>query len=323
MEYGRVAGVEKRVSRIVFGCAIGAMWEGKDVSHLLDKARDVGINTFDTARVYGRSEESLGRWLNTQNREELVVISKCCHPSPEGEKCVGEAFILEDLETSLNALRTDYIDIYLLHRDNEAVPASEIVETLNACRAAGKIRAFGVSNWRIERIIEANAYAKSHGLTPLSCSSPHFSLAEQIPGKWNGGCLTLTGKSNAASRTWYRENAFSILAFSSLANGFFSGKMRSDQPETRELFPAPLRVGYFTEDNFKRLAAAEALAKEKGCTVAQIALKWLFTQGLNVFALVGSSSPERIAENAAALDITLTREEAARLNLEISEVHAP
>ena len=86
-------------------------------------------------------------------------------------------------------MRTDYIDIYLLHRDDPAVPASEIVEIFNAMHREGKIGAFGGSNWTHERIQEANAYAKDHGLIPFTVSSPNFGLADQIADPWGGGCF--------------------------------------------------------------------------------------------------------------------------------------
>ena len=314
MEYFTIDGFEKKLSRIIFGCA--DMSEGKDASLLLDEALALGINTFDTARVYGKSEKSLGTWLKSQNREDIVIITKGCHPSFLGRKRVTRNDFLKDLKLSLNALGTNYIDIYLLHRDNELVPVGEIIEMLNECHERGLIRAFGVSNWSFERIVEANEYAKAHNLMPFMFSSPHYSLAEQIHSPWGNDCVSLTGKDSAKAREWYRKSKFPVLAYSALAHGFLSGKCESGHLDSLKNIDYFAKKGYLSEENIKRLSRVEQLAKKKNCSVSQLSLAWLFTQGLNVFAITSVSSPIRLRENCGALDIHITHEEAAWLNLE-------
>ena len=209
--YGKIQGLEKPVSRMIFGTAIGPMIEGKSADELLDAALVKGINTFDTARGYGRAEESLGGWMKRRdNREQVVVIER-------------------ELAESLQALQTNYIDIYLLHRDDPKTPVSEMIDTLNKLQKEGKIKIFGVSNWTHERIEEANRYAKEHQLQGFSVSSPHFGLAEQVADPWGGDCVTITGKQNEAARNWYRDNQMPIIAYSSLARGLMAGKIKSSQ----------------------------------------------------------------------------------------------
>lgn len=117
--YGKIPGLKKIVSRMIFGTAIGPMIEGKNTDELLDAALAKGINTFDTARGYGRAEESLGGWMKRRdNREQVVVISKCGNCDSDGSVCVNRKVIETELVESLQALQTDYIDIYLLHRDD-------------------------------------------------------------------------------------------------------------------------------------------------------------------------------------------------------------
>ena len=223
-----IPGIDKPVSRIFFGTAIAPMLAGKNVNALLDAVMAHGINAFDCARGYGFAEKSLGRWVRDRNnREQVVILTKCGNVNRKGEVAVNRKVILKELAASLRALNMDYIDIYLLHRDDPKTPVSEIMETLNECKQAGKIRIFGVSNWTHEHIAEANAYAAAHGLDGFSVSSPNFGLARQVSDPWGGECVTVSGPENAAAQSWYAENRMPVLCYSSLARGFFSGKFRS------------------------------------------------------------------------------------------------
>ncbi|MCH5350463.1 MAG: aldo/keto reductase [Clostridiales bacterium] len=315
MIYGKIPNFDKKVSRIIFGCAVKDMSAGKDASRLLDSALECGINTFDTARVYGKSEYSLGKWLKQQNREELIVITKGCHPSPLNRRRVNRKGILSDLEKSLNTLEVDYVDIYLLHRDDPLLPVDELVETLSECKSKGLIRAFGGSNWRYERIKEANNYAELHGLSPFACSSPYFGLAEQLRDIWGGG-VALSGAENAPARKWYTENNFPVFSYCSLGHGFFAGKINPSVPSSINNLDRFAKKGFLSDDNLKRLERAIELASQKNCSVSDIALSWIFSHGMNVFATVGASSPERVRANANSTSIVLTEKESDWLNLE-------
>ena len=314
--YGKIPGLEKPVSRMIFGTAIGPMIEGKNADELLDAAFAKGINTFDTARGYGRAEESLGGWMKRRdNREQVVVISKCGNCDSDGSVCVNRKVIETELAESLQALQTDYIDIYLLHRDDPKTPVSEMIDALNELQKEGKIKVFGVSNWVHERIEEANRYAKEHQLQGFSVSSPHFGLAEQIADPWGGNCVTITGKQNKAARNWYQENQMPIIAYSSLARGLMAGRIKSSQEvQAAEILDPFCVKGYVCHDNFERLARCEELAEKKGCTVSQIALAWMFRQDLNIYVLVSTTRAFRLEENLRAFTVNLSEEENRYLN---------
>lgn len=316
MEYGDIAGVKQPVSRILLGTAVKPMLFGQDADEMLDAAVGNGINAFDTARNYGGAEASLGRWLKKRGvRGEVVLLSKCAHPDERGSR-VNERAIREDFARSQEALGTDYIDIYLLHRDDERVPVGEIVELLNAMRREGKIGAFGGSNWTHERLAAANEYARSRGLIPFAASSPNFGLAHQMCDPWGGGCVTISGAENGAAREWYRKTQLPVIAYSSLGRGFFSGKFRSgERARARKVLDAVARKAYDCEENYLRLRRAEELAGKKGCTVSEIAMRWVFSEGLNIFAVVSASSRERILGNIAALSLPMTAKEAEYLDL--------
>ncbi len=306
----RLEGLNKSISRMLFGTAMGPMLAGEDASELLDAAFALGINTFDTARGYGLAEESLGRWVNERgNREDIVILSKCGNVK-NGIVKVDADVINTELEESLRALNTDYIDIYLLHRDDRNVAISETMETLNEARAAGKIKLFGVSNWTHERIEAANEYAYEKGLKGFSVSSPHFGLAVQVKDPWGGDCVTITGDENVAAREWYKKSKMPVVAYSALARGFFSGSFRSDDLEGAENFlDGPAKVGYLYEVNLRRLERAEALARKYETTVAMIAMRYMFSTDMNIYSVVSSTKKENIRRNVEALSSRLSVED--------------
>lgn len=196
-------------------------------------------------------------------------------------------------------------------------PVSEMIDTLNELQKAGKIKVFGVSNWTHERIEEANRYAKEHQLQGFSVSSPHFGLAEQVADPWGGNCVTITGKQNEVARNWYQENQMPIIAYSSLARGLMAGRIKSSQEAQAVEILDPFCVkGYVCHDNFKRLVRCEELAEKKGCTVSQIALAWMFQQGLNIYVLVSTTKTFRLEENLRAFTVELSEDEIRYLNLQ-------
>lgn len=315
VQYGSITGIAQPVSRVLLGVA--SIPERADANAWLSSILETGVNFFDTARVYDQSEETLGRWFDEcGTRQRVALLSKCCHPFLNLRRVSAKA-IRRDLRLSLQALRTDYIDLYLLHRDDPAVPVGEIVETLNELKAAGKIRAFGGSNWTHSRIEAADEYAYSHNLTPFSASSPNFSLADPVGDPWGHNSVSIAGRAQAEARAWYAKTQLPVIAYSALARGLFSGRLQSaDADRAEQYLDIYARRGYASAENFERLRRCEALAKQKNATVPQIAMAWAFQQGLNLFAIVSTSSAERMRANIAALDIALSKEECRYLNLE-------
>src|SRR5262249_2528020 len=182
-----------------------------------------------------------------------------------------------------------------------SVPVGPIMETLNEHHKAGKIRAFGGSNWSAGRLREANEYAQARGLVPFAVSSPNFSLAEQVKEPWPG-CVSISGHKGEADRQWYTQNQTPLVTWSSLAGGFFSGRFKRDNLDTfQEYLDKVCIEAYCYEENFKRLDRAEQMAKEKGLTIPQLATAYVMSQPLNIFAIVGCANG---AEFKANLDPT-------------------
>ena len=335
MKYINVNGINKKCSGLVFGTAtpklFAAVKEGAtqaDINaayELLDEVFDAGINTFDCAAHYG--EEIMGSWMESRgNRDQCVIITKCAHPNQWRDR-VTDFDILADVHDSLKKLKTDKIDIYMLHRDNHQVPVSVIVDTMNRLHDEGKIGAFGGSNWTHERIQAANEYAAEKGLKGFTVSSPNFGLAQQIADPWKcdahfgDGCVTISGPENVDARKWYAQNPVTVFAYSSLARGFFSGAFRSDEPEkAMKILDGPGMTGYYCPDNIERLRRCEIIAEKKRITVAQAAMAWIYHQSFDVAALSSPVTKEQIMQNIAAIDIELSEEEAAWMNLEREDI---
>ncbi len=315
--YGEIPGINKKVSRIFFGTASAPFAAGK-AEALLDSIFDLGINAIDMARNYKGAEKSVGDWMQKRgNREDLVLLSKCAHPDiVTWRKRVTVKDIKDDLKTSLDLLQTNYLDIYLLHRDDPDVPVGEIIEIFNELYSDGKVKAFGGSNWTHERIEKANEYAYAHNLRPFVVSSPNYGLADQVNDPWGGGCITISGPSNQAARNWYIKNNMPVIAYSSLGRGLFSGKIKaSDKESAADFLDEFAMKGYFSDDNFERLRRCEEMALKKNCTVPQIAMAFIKSQGINTFAVVGTAKAFRMQENIDAFSIELTIDEANYLDL--------
>lgn len=317
MEYGALPDVSKPVSRLVQGTVMIRSADLDTSFALLDAVYELGGTTFDTAHGYGGGdcERTFGRWLRERGlRDQVVIIGKGAHHNADRRR-VTPFDITADLHDSLARFGIDYIDIYLLHRDDPSVPVGPIVETLNEHHRAGKIGAFGGSNWSVARLQEASAYAQAHGLKSFVASSPNFSLAEQVKEPWPE-CVTISGPAGESDRAWYAQQQMALFTWSSLAGGFFSGRFTPDNLDTFTDGLDKLCVeSYCYPDNFARLERARTLAQQKGLSLPQIALAYVMSQPLNIFALVGTQNGAEFRQNVEALAIKLTPEEIAWLDL--------
>ena len=331
MNYGHIEGVEKPVSRIVFGTAMPTLFgafrsvyeNAPDFPRRLEAAFELldgvfarGVNCFDCADHYG--EEPLGEWLEARGlRDRVVILAKGAHHN-RWRKRVTDFDILHDVHNSLAKLKTDRLDMYLLHRDDPTQSVGPIMDALNRCRDEGKLGVLGVSNWEIPRIEAANEYAAKHNMAGFTVSSPNFSLAETLCDMWGGGCVSISGPQNADARAWYAKNRVPVFAYSAMARGLFSGRVKSGDPEGAKALLDEFAVkGYHCPDNFERLRRCEVLAAKKGLTVPQIALAWIFNQrALDVYALVSTSRPENMEADAVACGTALSDAECRWLNLE-------
>lgn len=286
-------------SQIALGC-LPFQEESEEHWHrLLDAYFERGGNFVDTAHAYGggQSERIVGRWMEKRGvRGEVILLTKGCHPERGEWYRVRPDAIERDLAESLERLRVETIDIYLLHRDDPRVGVDELIDCLNEQKRAGRIKHFGASNWRVERIVEANAYARSKGLDGFAISSPNLSLAAPKENLWRD-CITVT----PAELEWHESTQFPLLAWSAQARGFFSGRYapgRVDDPFMARVYDSP--------ENWERLRRARLLAEAKGVEAIQIALAYVLCQPFPVFAAIGPESLEQLLSSLKAAEIQLT-----------------
>ncbi len=305
MPTAAIPGIDLPVSRLIMGTMYHVTGDLAKTCAMLDHYVERGGNALDTAWVYG-TEAHVGQWLKLRGiRERMVLIAK----GAADARCTP-AMVTAHLLQSLERMQTDYADMFLMHRDNPTVPVGEFVDVLNEHLRAGRIRAFGGSNWSTARLQAANDYARQHDLRGFAASSPHFSLAVWNEPMW-ADCVAAV---DPASRAWYAGTGMPLLAWSSQANGFFSGRFGTE-PGTATA-AANIRRVWFNPDNFRRLQRVLELAQRKGVTGAELALAYVLRQKLNGFALVGPESITEMNAAFAALDVELSATELAWLNLE-------
>ena len=308
MKYSTIDGVTKPdgdpkpIARIVCGTMVeGATNRLTQGLALFDDYFERGGNCFDTAHVYG-SEPIVGHWLTTRKvRDEVTLIVKGAHTpccTPEG--------LNREFEQSLRDLEIECADVYMLHRDNLEVPVGEFVDVLNQHKNNGKIKVFGGSNWSLERLKEANEYARANGLQGMQVASNNFSLARMVEAPW-AGCVS---SSDADSRAWFAQNGLSLFAWSSQARGFFA---RADR---EFLADQELVRCWYSDDNFERLARAQELARAKNVSPVVIAAAYVLAQPFPIHALIGPRALSETRDSMAALEVTLSEDEVKWLNLE-------
>ncbi len=317
MSYGNIPGLNKPVSRIIHGTIMANSKEPEASYALLDAVLEQGINTFDTAHVYGSgdNERTVGAWIRARGiRDQVVIVAKGAHHNADRRR-VTPFDITADIHDTLARFQTDHLDLYLLHRDDPTVPVGPIVEVLNEHHRAGKIGPFGGSNWSWERVQAANEYAAAHGLVPFALSSPNYSLADMVKEPWEN-CISIAGAQGTAARQWYAAHNMPLFTWSSMAGGFFSGRFTPDNLDTfTDYFDQLVVNSYCYADNFRRLDRARELAAAKGVTLAQIAVAWVLNQPLDIYALLAPRSAEECQLNIAALHLKLTPAEMDWLNL--------
>ncbi|NIK58013.1 aldo/keto reductase [Kribbella shirazensis] len=300
MTYGKVPGVDKQVSRLVMG--VDNQQSLTHAAVVFDDFVERGGTTFDTAYIYGggRGEKLLGQWMKSRgNRDDLVVIGKGAH-TPH---CDPES-ITRQLHESLERLQTDHVDLYFMHRDNEDIPVSEFVDVLDEHFKAGRIKAYGGSNWSTARFDEANAYAEANSKQPFTLLSNHLSLARAYDVPW-AGCRHVA---DDESQAWLRERQVALFPWSSQARGFFTGRAKPEDTSDQELVRC-----FYSDENFGRLDRARELAAVKGVEPTAIALAWLLHQPYPVFPLIGPRHVSETRTSTPGLSVTLTDEEVAYL----------
>ena len=289
-----IPGIRKAASVMALGFDSFKTYEG--AAGMLDAYVAAGGNVIDTGWVYGHGvpEGFFGQWQSSRGvREDLVLISKGAH-SP---LCFPDQ-IGKQLKESLERFKTDYVDIYFMHRDNLDIPVGEFVDAMDAEAKAGRIRGiFGGSNWTRARMDEAIAYAKRTGKTAPAALSNNFTLAEMLEPLWPG-VLSAYGPE---WREWLVARGIPNFSWSSQARGFFTDRAG---PEKRG--DAEMVRGWYSDANFARRERAIALGKELGATATQVVLAYVMAQPFVSIPLIGPRAMSELEESLGAARLSLT-----------------
>lgn len=295
------------INNFVLGAGrLGEEERKKECFNILDRYLDMCYNTLDVARSYsdGRAEEFLGEYLKNKRREDVILISKGGFPLSRKEMYktrLSEKELRKDIEASLKALNTNYIDLYFLHRDDVSVPPEEMLETVNKFVQEGKVREIGASNWSCGRIAQANSYAEKNGLNKFQASQINYSLALTTP--------PLTGDithvvMNDVEYRWYKETDFPIIAYSVQAKGFFSKQYSGKElKQSGKLSYLPL------EENFRRAERIKKLSDIKKVPIPALLLSYVLSKDVNSAVIGGFSTVDQLDESESGINIKLSNKE--------------
>jgi aryl-alcohol dehydrogenase-like predicted oxidoreductase len=274
---------------------------------VVDKALDLGVTLIDTADVYGirgGSEEFLGQILGPR-RQNIVLATKFALPMDEAGKLRGASrgYIMQAIEASLRRLKTDWIDLYQLHRPDPQTPIEETLRALDDLRQAGKIRFIGCSNLSAAQLEEAQNVAQQQRLPAFICCQDEYSLLERGLEKDLVAVM--------------RKHGLSLLPYFPLASGLLTGKYErgAPLPPDSRLGKNPPRAGsMLSQRNWRIVEALSAFAAVRGHTLLELAMSWLGSQPFIPSIIAGATKPEQIEQNVAAVSWALSPADLAEVD---------
>ncbi len=296
-----------QVSIIGLGCNnFGGRLDRERSRAVIDRAIDVGITLFDTADVYGEkggSETILGEVLG-ERRKRIVLATKFGNPMDHGAlRGASRGYIVTAVEASLRRLKTDWIDLYQLHRPDPATPIAETLRALDDLLRAGKVRYVGASNLPAWQVVEAQLLARELGVERFISSQDEYSLLRRDAERELIPAL--------------RAYDIGLLPYFPLANGLLTGKYRTGQPApagTRLSSATSLAQRYLTERDLGLAARLGAFAAERGHALLDLAISWLAAQPAVASIIAGASTAEQVVQNHSAATWILSAEELAEVN---------
>jgi aryl-alcohol dehydrogenase-like predicted oxidoreductase len=305
MDYRTLGHCGLKVSTLCLGTMnFGGATDEPTSTRIVGAARDQGVNFVDTADQYagGRSEEVLGRAIRG-DRDRWVLATKLANPAGPGpnEGGLSRKWMLQAVEASLKRLGTDYIDIYYLHKEDHATPLAETVRAMADLVRQGKVRYFGVSNFRSWRIAEICALSDRLGIDRPVVNQPYYNAMNRMP-----------EVEQLPASAFY---GLGIVPYSPLARGVLTGKYSADTPP-----PADTRAGrndkrmMQTEWRPESLRIAQTIkrhAEARGFTAGQFAIAWVLNNKLVTAAIAGPRTEAHWADYIRALEYKFTREDEA------------
>jgi aryl-alcohol dehydrogenase-like predicted oxidoreductase len=268
---------------------------------VLDAYVDGGGNFIDTADTYtvGESESILGRWMSAhKNRGSIVLATKVgsrmgSAPNMQG---LARSYILEEVEASLQRLQTDYIDLYQAHRDDPNTPLDETMAAFDQLVREGKVRYVGASNYSAARLREALQISAHRGYVRYECLQPRYNLLSRAEYERELEPLCI-------------EQGLGVIAYSSLASGFLTGKYRSGKDLPASPRARGVQERYMHEQGFRVLEQLDRIASAHSVSVVQVALAWILARPSITAAIASGRSVEQVRELLASVTLSLSEEE--------------
>jgi aryl-alcohol dehydrogenase-like predicted oxidoreductase len=295
-----------QVSPLCLGAMMFGAWGNTDHEEcvkIIHRALDAGINFIDTADVYsrGESEEIVGEALSGGRRDNVILATKVHGSMGDDPNAFGNSrrWIVREVENSLRRLKTDWIDLYQIHRPE---PETDIDETLGALSDlvhAGKVRYIGTSTFQPSQIVEAQWTAERRGRERFVSEQPPYSLlARGIEAEVLPTC---------------RRHNIGVLTWSPLAGGWLTGRYRAGQeaPTTQRAQLVPARYDLGLAENQRKLEAVEALvqlAEDAGITLIEMAIAWVIRHPAVTSAIIGPRTMEQLESQLTAADVRLTKD---------------
>jgi len=300
------------VSPICLGTgSLGSDVVGDAAFDLLDSYFELSGRFIDTAHNYGdwvegneksASEKILGKWIRQKRvREQIVLATKGGHfyfDTPN-EPRLSKEELTSDLQGSLSALQTDFIDLYWLHRDDPSRPVEDIIGTLNEFVRAGHIRYFGASNWKVNRIREAQEYAAASGLMGFVADQPLWNAAVLAGPPYNDSTL---GWMDDERFQFHIDSGMSVIPYQSNAYGLFQRMHDGTLDQMNQGF----RSFYKAKESTDRFNRMQQVMRDSDLTITQVTLGYLKSQPFTTVPIVGSKNVQQIKDSMTALHVVLT-----------------
>ncbi len=312
MEYRTLGRTGVKVSPLCLGAMMFGAWgntDHEDSVRIIHRALDAGINFIDTADVYsrGESEEIVGQALAGGRRDNVVLATKVHGSMGDDPNEFGNTrrWIIREVENSLRRLKTDWIDLYQIHRPEEDTDIEETLGALSDLVHAGKVRYIGSSTFPASQIVEAQWAARERGLERFVCEQPPYSML-------------IRGVESDILPTC-RRHGMGVIPWSPLAGGWLSGKWRlgAEDLSSRRSAMLPQRYDLSLPGNQRKLEAADALGKladQLGMTLIEMALAFVIRHPAVTAAIIGPRTMEHLESQLSAAEIELSEDVLDRID---------
>jgi len=301
-----------QVSDLCLGCMMfGGRTEPEESYRIIDRALDAGINFLDTANVYsrGRSEEVVGEALKRNGKRDRIILATKVHgemadgdPNMQGN---SRRHIIQQCDASLKRLKTDYIDVYQIHRPQSDIPIDETLRVLDDLVHAGKVRYVGTSTYAAWQVIESLWVSERLGLNRFVTEQPPYNLLDR----------RIERELLPACRTY----GIAVLPWSPIAGGILSGKYTRQNPKPAEgrysnVDDNPRMKNRVNNSIWDIVEGLTEMARKKGVTLSQFALAWVRDQSGVTSAIIGPRTMEQLEDNLKVSGITFTQAELAAID---------